>query len=294
MGCSRETAAAGIDNLRRLEESGIKAHIQIVLCPGINDGDVLAQMVAALADRDIHPGIASVGVVPVALADESVDRDFNAGPAGRITLRRVTAADCEAVLVAIGSWQAQFRRGRGRGFVYAADEFYLRAGRELPPPESYDGFPQFENGIGIGATFLQEAGGIPVQLAQAIRRPSGRVMMVTGTLAAPLVERVCRSLNRSGAVTDRTATGRGRRDRLDVEYSPLVAENRLFGPYVTVTGLLGGNEITEAARAAGLSAGDMLLIPYCCLESSGRMFLDGVTIREVDEGLECMVRLAPP
>ena len=293
MGCSPEAAAAGIENLRRLDEAGVATHIQVVLCPGINDGERLGETVAELADG--FENIGSVGVVPVAL-DPGFAHARNKEPgrgeaAGRPPLRPPDREECEEVVRLTGRWQERFRRSRGRGFVYAADEFFLRAGLPLPGLDCYDDMAQFENGIGIGATFLDEADGIPVQLAQGIRRPRGRVLMVTGTLAASLVEEVCGKLN---AAADAPADGGAGGESLDVVYEPLVVENHLFGPHVTVTGLLGGGELLEAAREARPGPDEMLLIPYCCVDSSGRVFLDDLTVREMDEELDCIVRLAPP
>ncbi len=289
MGCSKAAAAAGLDCLRRLGEAGIELHAQVVLCPGVNDGGVLE---ATLADLVAYPGIASVGIVPVALAADGGaagnGEGSGAGPGAAATgsvpgagnnqaagrpLEPVTRKDCHAVVESVDAWQERCRRDRGTGFVYAADEFYLRARLPLPARGDYDGFPQYENGIGIAASFVDDLLGLAESLYLE-GLPPGRVFLLSGELAAPLVEFACKKL---------TLNTGGR-------FEPLVAANRLFGGHVTVTGLLGGRDILAAAGSAGLSRGDLLLLPSCCLESSGVRFLDDVTLAELSGALPGEVR----
>jgi putative radical SAM enzyme (TIGR03279 family) len=127
----------------RLTAAGIELHIQFVLVPGVNDDDVLERSLEWLEAR---PDIVSVGVVPVG--------------ATRFQTRISTAYDtpeaCAAVLGQVARWAERMRVDRGVGWVYAADEFYLQAGETLPSWDDYDGFPQFENGIGMARAFLDE------------------------------------------------------------------------------------------------------------------------------------------
>ena len=242
MGCGEAVAARGLDVLRRLGAAGIEFHAQIVLCPEINDGEVLAATVDSLAHD--YQGVASIGIVPVAVAAEFEGKQ----PRGECPpLRALTREECIKVINDVNSWQETFRRERGDGFVYAADEFYLRAGVPLPPVEAYDDFPQYENGIGIAASFVAEGPDLIERFLKQLRQMYrlSRVFMLTGTLAAGIVREAC---ERISAATS-----------LDVR--PLVAGNQLFGPHVTVTGLLGGADIRDAARVARLGRGDVLLIP---------------------------------
>ena len=273
MGCSRQTAAEGLQALKTVGSAGIQLHAQIVLCPGINDGQVLKQTVADLAGI---PGVASAGVVPVAVAAPDAG---SAGPAVRPVPRRaglkaVEEKICRRVVESVSVWQERFRQERGHGFVYAADEFYLKAGLPLPPAADYDDFPQYENGIGIAATFIAE---LP-QFGESLYLeglPAGGAYLLSGELAAPLVEFACGKLTRS--------TGGA--------FRPLVVKNGIFGQHVTVTGLLGGREIMAAALSSGLGSGDRLLIPAACLESTRKRFLDNVTMEELDESLDCGIKI---
>ncbi len=268
MGVSERAAARGLSRLARLGEAGIEVHAQVVLCPGVNDGAVLERTIEEL--ESAYPAVASVGVVPVALSDAA------AGAAGGgVHLRRVTGADAEEVLKVVGRFQAERRRAGAPGFVYAADEFYLLAGEQLPEPAAYDDFPQFENGIGITAAFTAATSGLEAQLPPAARH-GRRVFLLSGVLAADTVASACRRLDR----------GRARPPR----YRALVVENRVFGRHVTVTGLLGGKEVLDTARRAGLGDGDLLLVPRSCLGAGDTpRFIDGVTPAEISEALSCPV-----
>ncbi|MBK5225529.1 MAG: DUF512 domain-containing protein [Thermoleophilia bacterium] len=272
MGCSSDMAQRGLANLKRLGDAGIESHIQIVLCPGINDGAALEQTINELG-KD-YPGVASVGVVPVALDAEYLREH------PKIALRPVSVEDCIAVVDATDDWQMRFRRERGAGFVYAADEFLLRSGRPLPPSEYYDDFAQYENGVGISRSFVEEGEGLIGDLlaGRDATTGSGRVFLLTGTLAADFMAAACDRLSQA----------------LDREILPLVAGNQLFGPHVTVTGLLGGRDIIAAVDAAGLSRGDLLLVPPSAMESSGERFLDDLTFEELNELLPCEVISGAP
>ncbi|MBI5870336.1 MAG: DUF512 domain-containing protein [Actinobacteria bacterium] len=288
MGCGKKTAARGLENLQRLGEAGIEIHAQIVLCPGLNDGSVLERTVMDLAEE--YAGVASAGIVPVAFSEEFLRETSAAGSKGNSmqAMRTVTTEDCLAVIDAVAAWQERFRSSCGFGFAYAADEFYLRANRPLPPAEYYDDFAQYENGIGIARSFVDEgedqlarllAGHIGNRTSDAARSahpgvPS-RIYLLTGTLAVGLMYEACARLSNS----------------LGLPVQPLVAENHLFGQQVTVTGLLGGRDLLRTAAEAGLTRDDLLLVPACTLDSAGERFLDDLRLGELHEALECEIEI---
>ncbi|MHB0915030.1 MAG: DUF512 domain-containing protein [Thermoleophilia bacterium] len=273
MGCSPGFARAGLDNLRRLGREGIATHIQVVLCPGVNDGAVLERTVAELAAD--YPGVGSVGIVPVAVDERGA---VVKGPAP-VVLRPPSVDECRRVVAAVAAWQERFRRERGSGFVYAADEFYLRAGVPLPPIDDYDDFPQYENGIGIAASFRQEVGEL-LQEQREAAPGGGRLYLLTGTLARPFLEETLRLVAAAAPPWPGAA-----------DFAILPAVNHLFGPQVTVTGLLGGRDIITAVREAGLQREDGILLPAAALDSAGERFLDGLTLEELDEILDCVIRV---
>ena len=242
-------AAGSRAALERLAAAGLELHLQVVFCPGWNDGRVLAQTVEQAA---AVPGVADLGIVPVSLALEG-------------DLRRVTPDDAAAVLAAVEQWQDRYREERGVAFVHAADEFHLLCGRT--PPAS-DAPEQYENGIGMAALFAEEAAGLASERRRAAgrRRPgaerprAGAVRILCGALAEPVV---------AGAAGMLAAAF-----ELPVRAFPV--ENRLFGPYVTVTGLLGGREVLDALHDDPLAQDEWLVAPRVFLPAELGRTLDDV------------------
>lgn len=200
-----------LEVLDTLLAGGIEVHVQVVLVPGVNDGDVLDETLAYLSERS---GVLSVGTVPMGYTAHQTR--FS----GSYT--RETAS---AVLAVVTPWQQRMRVGRDVGWVYPADELYLLADGGLPPTEAYDDFPQFENGIGMASAFIDEFR----VAAGAAHLPA---TVVTGELFAPVLRVVL--------------AGAGWND-----VRVLAVPNRLFGGNVAVTGLLCGADIAEAVAHDG-------------------------------------------
>jgi NifB/MoaA-like Fe-S oxidoreductase len=251
--------------LERLAAAGLELHLQVVLCPGWNDGAVLAETVEALRAL---PAVADMGIVPVSLAAEG-------------DLRRVTAADAEALLAAVHRWQTRCRTEVGRSFVHAADEFHLLCG--LLPPAS-DAPEQYENGIGMSAQLLEEAEALAAGARDGVDSATGArtddggvttagtpgsvdggppesVRILCGELAEPVIARAAAALE--------PATG--------LRVRPFAVPNRLFGRHVTVTGLLGGEEIVDALGARPLADREWLVVPRTVVPRALARTLDDVT-----------------
>ena len=236
-----------LQKIKLLHDNNIEMHTQIVLCPGLNDGPVLEKTV-----RDLYAfrkQIVSLAVVPVGLTDHRF---------GLTRLRRVDAAYAQELLARVDAWQREFRKALGRAFVYASDEFFLTAGRPIPGPAAYDGFPQLENGVGMVRAFLtqfaRQARNFPLTLGK--RRT---LNIVTGELAQGFMREV---------IVPRLAAIKNLRVNL------VVAPNLLYGRSVTVAGLLSGNSVSSSLQ--GVSRGDLVLLPPDILNTSG-VFLDDVT-----------------
>ena len=244
--------------MRRLIPKGIAFHTQIVICPGLNDGEHLARSVADLAA--LHPGVQSIGLVPVGLTRHR----------GRLAkLEGVTPEHARGMVGQVAHWQRPFRRQIGTRLVYASDEMFLCAGLSIPPRSYYEDFPQLGNGIGNARLFLDDLKKMrPVDLS----RPT-RVTLVTGTMAAEMIRALAESL----------AIGQ------NVAAQVCVVRNRTFGESVTTAGLLAGRDVRAALRACG--PGDLVILPGTALRA-GEGFLDGMTVEALARELKTTVTSA--
>lgn len=250
------------EHFRFLVSNGITLHTQVVLCPGINDGEVLERTVEDLAAA--RPAVVSVGVVPLGLTDH---RD------GLPALTPPDPGFCRETLGRVGRMQAVCRERFGSRFVWAADEFYLQAGAPLPPAEDYEGFPQLENGIGLARDFLDEFEGLIRRRRKAFA--GRRALFATGVSFAPLLRACLERFNRvHGAAL-----------------GVLEVPNRFLGGRVTVAGLLAGGDILAAAL--GSDPGEFLGIPSSCLNDDG-LFLDDRTVEDLERKTGSRVRVCAP
>ena len=275
--------------LRALLDAGIEVHGQVVVCPGVNDGAVLADTLAGVLDE--YPELATVAVVPLGVSRWSHEA----------AMRPHTAHEAAAVVESVHEWQPRFLAVLGRRLVFAADEYYLLAGLPFPAAESYEGFPMHEDGIGMarlieeqwrdgptapsagpsdGAAavrggFFAWVDGAPASGYRAPRAPGGPVTLVprpprgapvavlTGTYGARVV----------GPLVD--ALGRD-----DVRVVPVA--NTFFGGNIGVTGLLVGEDLARAL--AGQPEGHRYLLPDVCL--SDGVFLDGMRPADLPRPVE--------
>lgn len=258
-----------MDQLQRLSAMGVKMHTQIVLCPGLNDGEELKRTVSELGS--LYPAVQSIGIVPVGLTSYRE---------GLFPLRRVTPPEAAAIIEQLEQWQHDYRRRLERGLVYGADEFYLLAGQPLPPLAYYDDFPQTENGIGLTRLFLEEFATALSKLPRKLSRPS-RIVVATGTLIAPLLQHLVQSV---------TAKVMG------LEAQVVAVPNILFGPEVTVAGLLGGRDLLAGLKETAAWAREnngVIIIPEVMLKSDAALFLDDLTPGKLAAELGLPVRAVP-
>ncbi len=243
--------------LCRLIEAGIEVHLQIVLCPGLNDAGQLDQTM-----NDILSAFPaeSAGIVPVGLSG-------NEKPGG--SLRPARKQDAERVIEMVGRFQAEAMSAHGRRLFYAADEFYILADTPFPPTEEYEDFPQLENGIGMARDLIDSAGG--ALRGRKGRRLAEETVVLTGRLGKVVLDQALRMPD--GA----TIPG------LEIR----AVENRLFGPGVTVTGLLAGEDVLREVSCFPVNF--RVLIPEVMLR--GDEFLDSVNIDRVREASRAEVRL---
>jgi putative radical SAM enzyme (TIGR03279 family) len=274
--------------LRALLDGGIEVHGQVVVCPGVNDADALETTLAGIVDE--YCDLATVACVPLGVSDYTTE------PA----MRPHTTAEAAAVVDAVEEWQQLCLASMGRRLVYAADEYYLLAGRRFPTVDAYDGFPQHENGIGMARAFEAAYHG-DVSAAHGVA--PGFFSWVDGAPAAgyraprteaPLAVPIRRGPARAGPAGETATpiailTGEYGADVLE----PLLGDrgphvrvvavrNHFFGGNIAVTGLLTGSDIVRVLRHQ--SPGTRYLLPDVCL-SEGR-FLDGMTVEELPHPVE--------
>lgn len=252
-------AALLMQQLKKLTEGGISFHAQAVLCPGINDGELLDRTVRELAA--MSPDCITLALVPVGLTAHRKGLD---------AIRPYTKEEAEAILARVETWQEKFRRELGTAFVFASDEFYILAGRDVPENEAYEDYPQIDNGVGL-VRFQREG------CEEAYREflESGktakprRVAIITGMSACAEMEMLTQKYQIPG---------------VDVKVYPV--KNDFFGETVTVAGLVTGGDIL---RQLGRLSADEALIPKTMLRDGGNVFLDNVSLDEVSQGLGCRV-----
>ena len=234
-----------ITYMEKMRDYGIKLHTQVVMCKGINDGEVLRETVEKLGKLD---NVLSIAVVPVGLTKH------------REGLYPLVPVDKESASIAIDICEDAKTRGIN---AYCSDEMYLRAERELPNYSYYGDFDQIENGVGLIAKFEEE---FNVAIKSA-KLKKGSYGIITGYSAAELMKKTAIKLQKLGDI--------------EVEVYPI--RNDFFGESVTVAGLVTGGDII--AQLKGLNLPKTLLIPSVMLKEFETVFLDGVTVDKLQKEL---------
>ena len=255
-----KNAGAVLSVIDRLNDAGIDMNCQLVLCPGINDGEELKRSLKDLSDKE-H--IKCIAAVPVGLTKHRE---------GLEKLEPFTKETAEAVLKIIDA-QAKINKERyGEIRVYGADEFYLKAEREIPDTAHYGDFLQLENGVGLWALFKND---VLEALEQCEATPTPRkISVATGVAAYPLLNELCQ--------------------KITAKFSEIIInvyriENNFFGEKITVAGLVTGGDIIEQLK--GKDLGEALYIPSSMLRYENDRFLDDIATNEVENKLN--VKLIP-
>ncbi len=246
--------------LARLLDAGIEIHAQVVLCPGINDGEILERTIHDLAAE--YPRITSVAIVPLGLTRYNTDPRLTA----------VTPDFCRQTIVQITSIQRELRQRLGTTFAFLGDEIYLRAGRSVPARTHYENYPQIEDGIGMVRSFSNDFAALlkrlerhPLALPQKLRGT-----LLTGTLFAPVLQPLIEDLN----------------VRFGAQLTVVGVENNYFGGDVSVAGLLTGGDLLAAQEHI---SGDFVIIPNSTLKSDEEIMLDGMKLAELARQLRLPV-----
>jgi putative radical SAM enzyme (TIGR03279 family) len=241
--------------LKELTSNGIRVHAQIVLCPGLNDGEELLSTIRDL--QRFYPYVASVAVVPVGVTKVK-----------KAQFRIFTKSEAVNVIETLKKIGRRFKNRHGDPLVYPADEFYILAEMPFPSLKEYGDLPQIENGVGMVPSFLSSSK--KVKLPR--RTDPVRVALCSGTSFSPYLRQFVSKLESI--------------EGLEIEL--FTVENRFFGQTVTVSGLLTAKDILKSVISS--TSSDILLVPDVALDSENEFFIDNVSIHDMEESLGIPVR----
>ncbi len=251
-----------LEYLDMMAKGGLKMNTQLVLCPGINDGEELRRSINDLAA--LWPAVESIACVPVGLTKHRE---------GLYPLESYSQKTAQKVIDIIHELSDNFIKTIGTRLVYPSDEFFLLAGKPLPGEDYYGDFPQLANGVGMIALTRSEFGSA-MGFNDTERIAGGRrITVATGVAAAPLLRELADDAMKQV-------------EGLEIEVVPIV--NDFFGHTVTVAGLVTGGDLI--AQLKGRDLGDELLIPSVMLRHEQDIFLDDVSLEEVSRQLGIKIR----
>lgn len=250
------------DILKEIEEltlNKIRIHAQIVLCPGLNDGDELLRTIKEL--QKFYPYVASIAVVPVGLTK------YKKNP-----VKPVEKSEALKVIDTVKQVRRRFKKRHGDPIVYVSDEFYIKAEHPFPSVDEYGDLPQIENGVGLVPVFLNSAK--KLKLPKKIEPI--KIAVFTAVSFMPYLEEFIQRLKTIEGLT----------------FDVFKIENKFFGSTITVTGLLTGKDILKTI--VGKTKADCLLIPNVALRDRHDVFLDNVTLKDMEETLGMQVKPIEP
>lgn len=247
-------AAKIIEHLEDLIQAGIEIHTQIVLCPGINDDKYLDKTIADL--RNYWPGIKSIAIVPVGVTKFRKDLD---------NFPHVSKAYAQQLIDKISKIQNKFKMELKKTLVYLADEFYIKAETDFPTSIEYDGFPQIENGIGLCRLFIDEFEKVKPNLPQKVS--FRKYTVVTSVLGQYVLKPIIKELTNIKGL----------------EIEVITVANYFFGPRVTVSGLLTGQDLLKALK--DIEPNSKVIFPDIMLKNGEDIFLDGLKPTEIEKQL---------
>ena len=261
-----KNAGKSLKIIKRLADASIQMNTQLVLCPGINDGNELRRSIEELSS--LYPSVQSIAAVPVGLTK------FRDGLEKLEPYNKETASE---VIDIIEEYSQKFRKEFGTGLVYPADEFFIKAERDLPNEEYYDDYPQLDNGVGLVRSFYND---FLYELENCNENPTNKkVTLATGVDFYPYLYELCKKAEQ----------------KFGVEINAQKIINNFFGETITVSGLLTGQDIANQLKNQDL--GECLLLPnsmisdYTNHTENKNKFLDDMTVEELEETLNTKIIL---
>lgn len=258
-------AGEALQKVKRFYDAGIEMNGQIVLCKDINDGEELER---SLKDMyEYLPHLRSVSIVPVGL---SKYRE------GLYPLEPFTKEDAEKLIDTVEKWQAKAMDEYGIHFVHASDEWYILADREMPQEDSYDGYLQLENGVGMVRLMMEEFAESFEEAKdnkkKGLQIKEESVSVITGRLVYPYIQKMAEEVMKEFP-------------QKKIQVIPI--RNDFFGEMITVTGLLTGTDII--AQCKNIDLGERLLLPENLLRSGEIVLLDDITVTDIQNSLQVPV-----
>ncbi|MBE6861009.1 MAG: DUF512 domain-containing protein [Ruminococcus sp.] len=252
-------AGQKLDYLKQLTDNNIKLNCQIVLCPKLNDGDELIRTLTDLSN--MMPNISSIAVVPVGLSK------YRDGLYPLIPFNKNSAS--EAIDI-IEKFQAKFLDEFGSRTVFPSDEFFLIAERELPDINYYEDFSQYENGVGMLRSIIDE-----FEKALEIAEFNGMRSVSIATGYSPFMH-----------ISQLASLASNKWEGLSCNVYKI--KNNFFGETITVTGLITGQDLIAQLKDKEL--GDELLISSSMLRRDSDVFLDDLTVSDVEKALNVKIK----
>ena len=245
----------------KLYEAGIEMNGQIVLCKGINDGEELERTIKDLSGY--LPHLKSVSIVPVGLTKY---RD------NLPELLPFTKEDAEALIDRVERWQSKLLKAHKTHFIHASDEWYILAGRQMPETDTYDGYLQLENGVGM-MRLLNDEFTEALEAAKGDKKERS-LHIATGILAGEFIKFLINKM----------------KDKFpNTKVNIHCIKNDFFGPRITVAGLITGGDIIKQLKGTFSEADPVLLIPSNMLKREEPVFLDDITLSDLEKALQARV-----
>lgn len=237
-----------LSELKKLKKNKIRCHTQIVLCPGINDGEVIEKTITDL--YKLYPYVSSIAIVPVGLTKYHKNN-----------LQPVTKQKAEEIISLVEGYQKRFFKKHGIRIVYLADEFFIKAEKIFPKISFYDDLPQIENGVGIVPLFLHKMRNLSIPTINLKKR----IVTFTGMSFYPFLLEFIEKL---------------KKNNINIDLIPI--KNHLFGERITVTGLLAGEDIIKGL-APYVEKNNIVLVPEVTMKDSENKFLDDMTLNDIEK-----------
>ncbi len=258
---NNKNAGKIVEYIEYLTKNNIYINAQIVLCPGINDGKVLDETIKVLSKY--YPYLQCIAVVPVGLTKYREKL---------YPLKGFDKDSAKIVIKQIEDWQKKLLNDIGSRLVFAADELYVLANKDIPPYENYEDFMQLEDGIGMMAKMKKEFDDKYKRLKE--KKLDKVVSIVTGKCAYSFIKELAKKLENKYE---------------GLKINVYAIKNEFFGEKITVSGLITGNDIITQLK--GKELGKYLILNYNCLRDDEDMFLDDVMLEDVKKALNVKIKI---